>query len=185
MQIALELSGVRDTPVDSGVHVRGDTVRRIFATIDCDVADLLTARVLRCDTVLTHHPEGPAILNGWKLIPLQIEQMVECGVPIARAQAAIQRRMQSVELSSHARNYARVVQAAQLLNVSFLNVHLPCDVITRRLITEKMAAFNTGTSRATVAEVVAALQEFPEQKQAGTEPRVRLGSPERLAGRVA
>jgi len=110
---------------------------------------------------------------------------VECGVPIARAQAAIQRRMQSVELSSHARNYARVVQAAQLLNVSFLNVHLPCDVITRRLITEKMAAFNTGTSRATVAEVVAALQEFPEQKQAGTEPRVRLGSPERLAGRVA
>jgi len=185
MQIALDLSGLSDVPADSGVHVRGDTVRRIFATIDCDVADLLMARVLRCDTILTHHPEGVTSLQGWKLIALQIEQMVECGVPVAKAEAAIQRRTQSVELNSHARNYARVVQAAQLLNVSLLNVHLPCDLITRRLITEKMAPFNRPESRATVAEVVAALQEFPEQKLAATEPKVRLGAPDRLAGRVA
>jgi hypothetical protein len=64
-------------------------------------------------------------------------------------------------------------------------VHLPCDVITRRLITEKMAPFNAPESRATVAEVIAALQEFPEQRLAATEPKVRLGAPERLAGRVA
>jgi len=185
MQIALDLAGLGDVPGDSGVHVSGGRVRRIFATIDCDVSDILMARVLRCDTVLTHHPEGPASLNGWKLIALQIEQMVECGVPIARAEAAIQRRMQSADLNSHARNYARVVQAAQLLNVSFLNVHLPCDVITRRLIADKMAPFNQPDSRATVAEVIAALQEIPEQNVADTEPKVRLGAPERLAGRVA
>jgi hypothetical protein len=157
----------------------------VLATIDCDVADLLMAGTLRCDTVLTHHPEGPASLHGWKLIALQIEQMVESGVPVARAEAAIQRRSQSVELGSHARNYARVVQAAHLLNVSFLNVHLPCDVITRRLIAEKMAPFNRPDSRATVAEVISALQEFPEQRLAATEPKVRLGAPDRLAGRVA
>ncbi len=104
---------------------------------------------------------------------------------LARAEAAIQRRMQTVELNSHARNYARVVQAAQLLNLAFLNVHLPCDVIGRRLIAERMAPFTRPESRATVAEVIAALQEFPEQKQAATEPKVRLGAPDRLAGRVA
>jgi len=185
IQIALDLSGLGEIPADSGVHARGDTVRRVYATIDCDVADLLMARVLRCDAALTHHPEGPAMLNGWKLIARQIEQMVECGVPVARAEAAIQRRMQSVELNSHARNYGRVAQAAQLLNVSFLNVHLPCDIISRRLIAEKMAPFNRPESRARVAEVIASLQEFPEQKLAATEPKVRLGSPERLAGRVA
>jgi len=185
MQVALDLAGLGGTPSDSGVHVRGDGVHRIFATIDCDVADLLMARVLRCDTVLTHHPEGAASLHGWKLITSQVEQMVEWGVPVARAEAAIQRRMQTVELNSHARNYARVVQAAQLLNVTFLNVHLPCDVISRRLIAEKMAPFNRPESRATVAEVIATLQEFPEQKQAATEPKVRLGAPDRLAGWVA
>jgi len=185
MQIALDLAGLGDVPGDSGVHVSGDRVRRVFATIDCDVSDILMARVLRCDTVLTHHPEGPPSLNGWKLIALQIEQMVECGVPVAKAEAAVQRRMQSVELNSHARNYARVVQAAQLLNVSFLNVHLPCDLITRRLITERMALFNQPDSRATVAEVIAALQDIPEHKVADTEPKVRLGAPDRLAGRVA
>ncbi len=184
VQIALDLSGLRDVPADSGVHVRGDSVRRVFATVDCDVADLLMARDLRCDTVLTHHPEGAASLHGWKLMTLQIEQMVECGVPVARAEAAIQRRMQSVEVGSHARNYARVVQAAQLLNLFFLDVHLPCDVITRRLIAEKMAPFNRAQSRATVAEVIAALQEFPEQKRAATQPKLRLGAPDHLAGRV-
>jgi hypothetical protein len=110
--------------------------------------------------------------------------MVECGVPIARAEAAIQRRMQQVELNSHARNYLRVVQAAQLLKLAFLNIHVPCDLITRRLIAEKMARFNDPKSRATVAEVIAALQEFPEHRAAATEPQVRLGAPDRLAGRV-
>ncbi len=185
MQVALDLAGLSDVPSDSGVHVPGKTVRRIFATIDCDVADLLMARVLRCDTVITHHPEGVASLNGWKLIARQVEQMVECGVPVARAESAIQRRMHSVELNSHVRNYARVVQAAQLLNLSFLNVHLPCDVISRRLIGEKMAPFNRPESRATVSEVIAVLQEIPEQKLAATQAKVRLGGPDRLAGRVA
>ena len=185
MQLALDLSGLRDIPSDSGVYVRGSSVRRIFATIDCDVADLMLARQLQCDTVLTHHPEGVASLTGWKLIARQVEQMVECGVPLAKAEAAVQRRMRSVELNSHPRNYARVVQAAQLLHASFLNVHLPCDIITRRLIAERMAPFNRPESRATVADVVAALQEFPEQKLAATQPEVRLGAPGRLAGRVA
>ncbi|MBI4574397.1 MAG: hypothetical protein HY713_14060 [candidate division NC10 bacterium] len=185
MQVALDLAGLSDIPSDSGIHVRSDNVRRVFATIDCDMADLLMARVLRCDTVLTHHPEGAASLHGWKLIARQVEQMVECGVPVAKAEAAIQRRIQAVELNSHARNYARVVQAAQLLNVAFLNVHLPCDVISRRLIAERMAPFTRPESRATVAEVIAVLQEFPEQRLAATEPKVRLGASDRFAGRVA
>ncbi|MBI2001933.1 MAG: hypothetical protein HYY88_13430 [candidate division NC10 bacterium] len=185
MRVALDLSGLRDIPADSRVHVRGDGIRRVLATIDCDVADLLLARELRCDAVLSHHPEGTASLHGWTLIARQVEQMVECGVPVAKAEAAIQRRMHSVELNSHVRNYGRVAQAAQLLKLPFLNVHLPCDVISRRLITEKMDPFRRPDSHATVADVIAALQEFPEQKLAATEPRVRLGAPDRPAGRVA
>ncbi len=185
MQLALDLSGLRDIPSDSGVHVRGEGIHRVLATIDCDVADLLLARELRCDAVLTHHPEGEASLHGWRLIARQVEQMVESGVPVARAEAAIQRRMRAVELNSHARNYGRVVQAAQLLRLPFLNVHLPCDVISRDFISQKMAPFQRPDSRATVADVIASLQEFPEQKLAATAPSVRLGAPDRLAGRVA
>lgn len=185
LQVALDLAGLRETPPDSGVHVQGGSVRRILATVDCDVSDLLMARLLRCDAVLTHHPQGPAEIHGWTLIARQVEQMMECGVPAARAEAAIQRRMQSVELNSHARNYLRVVQAAGLLNLAFLNVHLPCDIITRRIVAERMALFNRPESRATVAEVVAALQDIPEHRRAATEPKIRLGAPDRLAGRVA
>src|SRR3990170_1657080 len=168
MKIALNLSGLKEVPPDSGVHLPGDKVHRILATIDCGVDDLLLARVLRCDAVLTHHPEWTASLHGWTLIARQIDQMVECGVPVAKAEPPIQRRMQSVELNSHPRNYGRVLQAAKLLNLAFLNVHLPCDIISRRIISEKMARFQHPESRATVADVIAALQEIPEQKLAAT-----------------
>ena len=185
MEVALDLAQLTEIPSDSGIHVRGDNIKTVLATVDCDVGDLLLARALNCDAVLTHHPEGTAALSGWRLIRNQIEQMVECGVPIAQAEAAVQRRLQQVELNSHARNYGRVVQAAQLLKLAFLNVHVPCDLITRRLIMERLALFNDPKSRATVANVVAALQEFPEQRAAATEPQVRLGAPDRFAGRVA
>ena len=185
LEVALDLAQLREVPEDSSVHVQSDSVKRLYATIDCDVGDLLLARELKCDAVLSHHPEGEASLHGWKVMRRQIEQMVEFGVPLARAEAAIQRRMSTVEVNSHTRNYGRVVQAARFLKMPFLNVHLPCDIIARRLIAEKLAPFNRPDSRATVADVIAALQEFPEQKQAATEPKVRLGGPDRLAGRVA
>jgi hypothetical protein len=111
--------------------------------------------------------------------------MVEAGVPIVRAEAAIQRRLQQVELGSHARNYGRVMQAAELLKLAFLNVHVPCDVITRRLITEKLTPLNVPGSRATVADVLRLVQEFPEVRTAATEPKIRLGAPENFAGRIA
>ncbi len=185
MKIALNLSGLTEIPPDSGVHLPGDKIHRVLATIDCGVDDLLLARVLRCDAVITHHPEWTASLHGWTLISRQIDQMVECGVPVAKAEAAIQRRMQSVELNTHPRNYGRVLQAAKLLNLAFLNVHLPCDIISRRIISEQMTRFQDPESRATVADVIAVLQEIPEQTVAATEPKVRLGAPDRLAGRVA
>ena len=185
MKIALNLSGLTEIPPDSGVHLPGDKIHRVLATIDCGVDDLLLARVLRCDAVITHHPEWTASLRGWTLVSRQIDQMVECGVPVAKAEAAIQRRMQSVELNTHPRNYGRVLQAATLLNLAFLNVHLPCDIISRRIISEQMARFQDPASRATVADVIAVLQEIPEQTVAATEPKIRLGGPDRLAGRVA
>ncbi len=185
MEVALDLAQLKEVPSDSGVHVPSDNIKRLFATIDCDVADLLLARELKCDAVLTHHPEGTASLNGWMEIRRQIEQMEEYGVPVTWAEAAIQRRMRAVEIGSHTRNYGRVVQAAQLLKMPLLNVHLPCDIITRRMLTEKMGPFTLPQNNAKVADVVATLQEFPELKQAATRPKVCLGAPEHLAGRVA
>ncbi len=185
MEVALDMAHLQEVPADSGIHVRGDSIKKVLATIDCDIGDLLLARELKCDAVVTHHPEGVAGLHGWQVIRRQVEQLVECGVPITAAEAAIQRRLQQVELNSHARNYGRVVQAAQLLKLAFLNVHVPCDILTYRLIQEKLAPFNEPASRATVADIVSALQEFPEHKAAATVPQIRLGAANRFAGRVA
>ena len=69
--------------------------------------------------------------------------------------------------------------------MALLNVHVPCDIITHGLFMEKLAPFNEPTSRSTVADVVAALQEFPEQKAAATAPQIRLGAADRFAGRIA
>jgi hypothetical protein len=48
-----------------------------------------------------------------------------------------------------------------------------------------MRSFNAPDSRATAGQVVDALMEIPEHRHAATEPKIRLGSPDRPAGRVA
>ena len=60
IEVALDLAQLAEIPGDSGVHVRSDNIKKVLATIDCDVGDLFLARELKCDTVLTHHPEGTA-----------------------------------------------------------------------------------------------------------------------------
>lgn len=185
LRVALDLAGLSDVPADSGIHVRGKGITKVYAAIDVDVGDLLLAREVGCQAVITHHPEGAASVHGWQLIRRQVDQLVEAGVPPARAEAAIQRRMAAVELASHARNYDRIVQAAALLKMPFLNVHVPCDILSRNVILKQIQPCNEADSTATVAQVIEALQDIPEQRRAATRPQVRLGSPDRRAGRVA
>jgi hypothetical protein len=82
MRLALRMSGFKTIPVDSAIYVGGKDIGKILFGIDAGVPELLLARQMRCDAVISHHPQGgSAMLNFHKMFERHVELMIEAGVP--------------------------------------------------------------------------------------------------------
>ncbi|GAW28489.1 hypothetical protein [Carboxydocella sp. ULO1] len=185
MQVALELAGLTEIPPDSGVIVPGEKITKLAVGIDMETAELLLARELKCDGVLSHHPvAGSPKLELHQVMNSQIDRMVAAGVPINKAQKALQKRKEEVERGTHVTNYDRVTSAAKALNMPFLNIHWPADLVTERVVQKHLDEQLNGNPKATCKDVVDALLELPEYQKAATRPQIRVGSEQTYAGKV-
>ena len=183
MGLSLKLAGLKEVPEDSAIYFRGDNIRKILFGIDAGVPELLLARQLGYDAVIAHHPQGEAAIIGFhKVFTRHIHQMVAAGVPREEAEKAVKRRLEELEVEGHMRNYSHSVDVARLLEMPYLNIHTPLDEVGRRVMTEKINSRIREDS--TVQDVVSALEELPEFKNAATEIKIRVGKAENPAGRV-
>lgn len=185
MQLALDLAGLAQRPPDSGILVAGDKIKKVMIGLDIDVTDLLLAKQLGVDLVMGHHPvAGGPYVDFSQVMLRQIDCMVSQGVPINKAQRALAKRKEAVEIAHHAGNYDRVGQAAQLLGMPFMNIHLPADIITDHIVAGHLQDALGDQAKATLKDVLHTLKEIPEYRHALTEPVIRVGSPEYYAGRI-
>lgn len=185
IQIALDLAGLTEVPPDSGVLVAGDKIKKAMIGLDIDITDLLLAKQLDVDVVIGHHPvTGSPYVNFSQVMLRQIDCMVSQGVPINKAQRALSKRKEAVEIAHQVGNYDRVLQAAQLLGVPFMNIHLPADIVTNHIVSGYLHDRLGDQPKATLRDVLHALKEIPEYKHALTEPVIRAGSPDYYAGRI-
>jgi hypothetical protein len=82
MRLALRMSGFKTVPAESAVYVKGKGMSKILFEIAAGVPELLLARQMRCDAVISHHPQGgSAMLNFHKMFERHVELMIEAGVP--------------------------------------------------------------------------------------------------------
>ena len=146
MDIALELAGLDKIPFDSGVQVPGENLKKILIGVDMETPELLLAKELEYDCVVSHHPKADgAKVDFFKVMDVQIDKMVSYGVPINKAQKMLRKKQASVELAGHVSNYDRYGSAARLLNMPYLNIHLPADIITEKIdILKKSSTFFRG-----------------------------------------
>ena len=183
MQLSLNLSGLKEVPEDSAIYVSGGDIERILFGIDAGVSELLLARQLGCDAVITHHPQGEtAVINFFQVFKRHIQQMVAAGIPLKEAEKAVRKRLEELEVEAHARNYGLAVDVAKLLNMPYMNIHTPLDEVGRKTMSEKINSRIRKDS--TVQDVVCALKELSEFKNAVTEIKIRLGKAESPAGKV-
>lgn len=183
MDMALKLARLRTVPEDSVVYVSGKNIKRVLFGIDAVVPELLLAKQLHFDVVIAHHPMGgTAALSFHKVFQRHIQQMVNAGIPRAKAKKAVSRKLEQLEVEGHTRNYDQAVDAARLLKVPYMNIHTPLDEIGRRIMSEKIASRITRGSR--VRDVVNALNELPEFKHASTKIKIRVGKADNKAGKV-
>ncbi len=185
MRLALQMSGFKTVPPDSAIYVKGKGIRKILFGIDAGVPEVLLAKKMRCDAVISHHPQGgAAILNFHQMFERHVELMVEAGVPKKEAEQAIRKKRDALEVENHARNYDHNVSIARLLKMPYLNIHAPLDEIGRQRMTKQVKLATEKNPKATVGDIVASLQKLSEFRNAQTAIKIRLGKSSNKAGKV-
>jgi len=185
MKLTLKMAGFKKTPADTTIHVRGRGISKILFGIDAGVPELLLAKKLGFDALISHHPQGGStVIDFWKVFERHVQQMVEAGVPHKEAVEAVRKKRDALEVEMHARNYDHAVSVATLLRMPYMSIHSPLDEIGRRRMSEKINSALKEKPEATVGDVVTALENLPEFKHAKTEIKVRLGKASNKAGKV-
>ncbi len=173
MSLALGMSGYLRVPEDSGIFVPGTGIRKVLFGLDVDTAELQMAKTLGMDLVIAHHPPATPT-DVWKVFLRHVEFMTAAGVPEDAALAAVAEKVEGLKLRGQAANYDHVPSAARLLGIPFMNIHAPLDELGRRRIREQVDAV-LARDRATVGDVVEALQALPEMRAAPTTVHLALG----------
>ena len=183
MELSLQLAGLAEVPEDSAIYVGGDKIRKVLFGIDAGAPELLLAKQLGCDAVIAHHPQGGmAVVNFHQVFKRHIQQMVAAGIPLEEAERAVRKKLEQLEVQMHIRNYGHVVDFAELLKMPYMNIHTPLDEVGRRRMSEQIHSRIREDS--TVQDVVSALKQLAEFRNAVTEIKIRLGKAENPAGKV-
>jgi len=183
MNVALKLAGLKEVPEDSAIYVSGDNIRTILFGIDAGAPELLLAKQLGYDAVIAHHPQGgTATINYNQVFKKHIQQMVAAGVPREAAEKAVAKKLEQLEVEAHTRNYSHAVDIAKFLKMPYMNIHNPLDEVGRRIMQEHVDSRIKKNSK--VQDVVSALKELEEFKNATTQIKIRLGKAETPAGKV-
>ncbi len=185
LALACAQAGLDAVPEDSGVLVPGEKIRRVMVGVDMEAAEILIAKQLGFDAVITHHPKGGLpMLNLHQVMDNQIERMVQAGVPINKAQKALAKRKEEVDQASHVGNYDRALSAAKLLGMPFLAIHSPADILTEQIVQDHLDRGLAGKKEARLKEVLEILLLLPEYNKTLAKPKIRVGSEDSFAGKV-
>ena len=185
IDLAVQSAGLLETPADSGVIFdTGKDIRKVIFGVDMEAAEMLIAKQLGVDAVITHHPKGGApAIEGYKVMHNQIERMVEAGVPINKAQKVLEEKKEEVDRNLHVSNYDRAVSAARLLEMTFISIHSPADLLGETLVQDHLDRRLGKNPKAILNDLIEALMELSEYQKAVTKPKVRVGSEKSYVGK--
>lgn len=162
-------------------------VRSVLVGIDMEVGELLLADKIRKDSgldlVITHHPEGRAWAEFYKVMRVQIEMLTKVGISRQLAEELLNERMGEVERRVLPNNHMRAVDVARLLGMPFMCVHTPADNHVSDFMYKLMNKEQPGR----VGDIVDILEKIPEYADAKREnagPRIISGSANRPVGKI-
>lgn len=159
-------------------------IKKILVGIDIDGGELLLAKDLGdIDLVLSHHPRGKALAGLDDVMQLQIDVLVQYGVPVNIAEKLLKKRIEEVARGIAPVNHNRAVDMAKILNISFLCIHTPSDNLVARFIEEKLKKDDPQT----LGEIIKSLREVPEYREAiriGAGPKIFVGDEENRTGKI-
>jgi len=173
--------------LDSGIYNISDDreIRKVLVGIDITPSEILLAKQLgNIDLVIAHHPVGKGLAQLADVMDLQTDVYNYYGVPINVAEGLMKERISEVARGVNASNHQRTVDAAKLIGINLMNSHTPCDNLAAKFLKD----FVEEKKPETVGDLISALKEIPEYKEAmkiGAGPKIFVGSPENRCGKIA
>jgi len=183
MDIALKTAGLTEMPADSGIIVEGKNIKKILMGVDMDTAELLLAKQLKFDCVISHHPKNTN-LDMIDLLDTHIRKLEALGVPKNKSQKLLEERKTELNYNWHVANTRRSESAAILLNMPYISLHTPADIIGEAIVQKFLDKKFKTKPDTTVQEVVEALEGIGEYKNSTRKPVIRVGSKESYAGKI-
>jgi putative NIF3 family GTP cyclohydrolase 1 type 2 len=183
MDIALKAANLDEMPADCGIIVEGEGIKKVLMGVDMDTAELLLAQQLGYDCVVSHHPRNTNI-DMLELLGTHIRKLEALGVPKNKSQKLLEERKTELNYNQHVSNSRRSESAAKLMNMPFICIHTPADIISEAIVQEFLDGKFADKPDTTVQEIVEALEEICEYKNSARKPVIRVGSKESYAGKI-
>ncbi|MCL2605098.1 MAG: Nif3-like dinuclear metal center hexameric protein [Defluviitaleaceae bacterium] len=183
MDIALQAAGLDKMPVDSDIMVPGENIKKVLMGVDMDTAEIMLGKQLGYDCVISHHPRNTN-KDMLDLLHTHIFNLEKLGVPRNKGQKLLAARKKELSFNQHVSNSRRSESAAKLLNMPYMCIHTPADIISQGMVQAFLDERFAGKPDTTVQEIVDALDEMPEYKNAHRKPVIRAGGKESYAGKI-
>ncbi|MFH1715401.1 MAG: NGG1p interacting factor NIF3 [Elusimicrobiota bacterium] len=165
-----------------------EEIKTIMVGVDMETPELLVADRLRergekIDAVMTHHPEGTALLSLAEVMSMQADIMHSFGVPINIADGVLSNRIREVSEGVLPVNYYRAVRAAEMLKIPYFGAHTPADncVVT---YLQKIFDKNKPETVGNVFDILMNIEEYKISLKHNNGPRIVSGSKIKRAGKV-
>ena len=183
MDIALKTAGLKEMPADCGIIVEGKNIKKVLMGVDMDTAELLLAKQLGYDCVVSHHPRNSNI-DMLDLLDTHIRNLEVLGVPKNKGQKLLEERKIELNYNRHVANTRRSESAAKLLNIPYISLHTPADIISQSIVQKFLDKKFLTKPDTKVQEIVEALEGIKEYKNSARKPVIRVGSKESYAGKI-
>lgn len=183
MDMALKTANLSKMPADCGIIVPGSNIKKILMGVDMDTAELMLAKQLGYDCVVSHHPRNTNV-DMLDVLNDHIFKLEALGVPRNKSQKLLAERKDELSYNQHVSNSRRSESAAKLLNMPFMCIHTPADLIGEAIVQKFLDEKFKDKPDTTVQEVAEALAEIGEYKNSSRKPVVRVGTKDSYAGKI-
>ena len=147
------------------------------------LADRLREKGMKIDCVLIHHPEGRALADLEKVMPLQVDVYAKAGVPVNHSEGLLRPRMDRIWRAIHADNLFRSERTAELLGIPAFGAHTITDNLVWRFM-EKQVCEKKYDDLSEIMDVLHEIQEYKYYAKKGNPPIIVNGTPGSRPGKL-
>jgi hypothetical protein len=165
-----------------------EEVQTLMVGIDIETPELLLLDRLRekgkkIDAVFIHHPEGRALGDLEKVMPMQVDLLALHGVPVNHSEAQMRPRMERIFRAIHADNLFRTERAAELLNIPAFCCHTVTDNLVWRYV-EKHVCQKEHADLQSILNAILEIEEYKYYAKNGNPPIIVNGSASSRPGKI-